>query len=46
MEFFANPKITYIAKWDIHPNRDFVRIQAFVDNVMGELARRSYYCWF
>ena len=31
--FLANPKITYNAKWDIHSNRDFVRIQAFVDNV-------------
>ena len=30
--FLANPKITYNAKWDIHSNRDFVRIQAFIQN--------------
>ena len=30
--FIANPKVTYSAKWDIHSNRDFVRIQAFIQN--------------
>jgi len=30
--FLANPKVTYSAKWDIHSNRDFVRIQAFINN--------------
>ena len=30
--FLVNPKLTYNAKWDIHSNRDFVRIQAFINN--------------
>ena len=43
LQFVSNPKITYNAKWDIHSNRDFVRIQAFVvDSGMGELASGSF----
>ena len=30
--FLSNPKITYNAKWDIQLNRDFVRLQAFIND--------------